>query len=112
MLIVSIAALIAFSFVMGRGIRFALMTTARRQADNQEVAEILGGSILYAAAYAILWIWEPHKLIANSIPSIMFVMFTIVTAAYFYRRIGALIDGRDRRRQERRHGEESRRVGP
>jgi hypothetical protein len=32
----------------------------------------------------------------------MFVMFTIVTAAYFYRRMGALIVGRNRRRQERR----------
>jgi len=112
MLIVSIAALIAFGFVMARGARFALKPGERRRADDHEVAEILIGSILYVAAYAIIWIWEPHKLINNSIPSIMFVMFTIVTAAYFYRRMGALIVGRNRRRQERRVEPEQDRRAP
>jgi cbb3-type cytochrome oxidase subunit 3 len=110
MLIVSIAALFAFAMVMGRSIIFAFRTNDRRQADNAEVAYILMNSILYTAAYAALWIWEPAKLINNSIPSIMFVMFTIVSASYFYRRIGALIDGRNRRRVERRSGADSRRA--
>jgi cbb3-type cytochrome oxidase subunit 3 len=112
MLIVSIAALVAFGLVMARAIFFACRTTDRRQADNAEVAYILMNSILYTAAYIVLWRWEPEKLINNSIPSVMFVMFTIVSAAYFYRRIGALIDGRNRRRTERRHNPEQDRRAP
>ena len=112
MFIVSIAALVAFALVIGRSIRFAFITTDRRQADNAEVGYILMNSLLYTAAYVALWIWEPAKLINNSIPSIMFVMFTIVSAAYFYRRIGAMIDGRNRRRTERRHNPEQDRRAP
>lgn len=102
MLIVSIAAMLAYGFVIARCAVFAIATTGQRQADNAEVGYLLMNAILYVSAYGLLWLLEPHKLIANSVPSIMFVMFTIVTAAYFYRRIGALIDGRNRRRTERR----------
>ncbi|UZJ58573.1 hypothetical protein OKW98_18525 [Pseudomonas sp. KU26590] len=109
MLIVSIAALIAFSMVIGRAILFSFRAKGCRQADSAEVAYILTNSLLYTAAYIALWIWEPAKLINNSIPSIMFVMFTIVSASYFYRRIGAMTDGRNRRRIERR-GADSRRA--
>lgn len=105
MLIASIAALIAYAFVISRAALFALVTSDRRQADNAEVGYILMNAVLYEGAFACLWFLEPQKLITNSPASTMFVMFTIVSAAYFFRRIGALIDGRDRRRGERRDRE-------
>lgn len=102
MLIASIGALIAYALVIGRAAIFAWVTTDRRQADNAEVGYIMMNAILYEAAFACLWYLEPHKLVSNTAPSIMFVMFTIVTAAYFFRRIGALVIGRNRRRDNRR----------
>jgi hypothetical protein len=105
MLIVSIVAMIACALVIARAAHFALVTTDRRQADNAEVGYLLMNSVLYVAAYVYLWLFEPQKLIANSPASIMFVMFTIVSLAYFFRRVGALIDGRNRRRGQRRERE-------
>lgn len=102
MLIVSIAALLAYGLVMLRCALFALDAKPHRQADSAEVGYIVTGSILYVLAYLCLWLFEPWKLITNSPASVMFVMFTIFTAAYFYRRVGALIVGRERRTSERR----------
>jgi hypothetical protein len=105
MLIVSIVAMLACALVIARAAHFALTTNDQRQADNAEVGYLLMNSVLYTMAYAFLWCFEPQKLIVNSSASIMFVMFTIVSLAYFFRRIGALIDGRNRRRGQRRERE-------
>ncbi|PVZ19939.1 MULTISPECIES: hypothetical protein [unclassified Pseudomonas] len=107
MAIVSILALIAFLAVFVNGIRFALMTTHRRQADNCEVGFIMAGALGYVMAFVSIWLCEPWKLTANSPASTMLVGFTIFNAAYFFRRIGALIDGRERRKTERRAEDES-----
>lgn len=105
MLIVSIAAMIAYTLVCARCGLFIWKCTDRRQADTTEVAIILMNSILYICAFACLWYFERWKLVNNSVPSIMFVMFTIVSAGYWFRRVGALVDGRQRRHTARRERE-------
>ncbi|WP_263264045.1 hypothetical protein [Pseudomonas sp. RIT-PI-S] len=102
MLLISLAALVAYLLVMLRCIAFAIDTTERRQADNAEVGYILGASLLFLTSYVCLWVFEPWKLTSNSTYSAMFVGFTIFNAAYFFRRVGALIVGRNRRRGPRR----------
>lgn len=102
MLIISLAAVLAYALVLIRCVIFALHPRERRQSDNAEVGYILLSSLLLLISYACLWVFEPWKLINNSTYSAMFVGFTIFNAAYFFRRIGALIAGRDRRRGVRR----------
>lgn len=107
MLIVSTLALISFVLVFMHGAVFALQTSARRQADNCEVAFMMAVSLCYVMSFTCMWVYEPWKLTANTPPSAMFVGLTVFNAGYFFRRIGALIDGRERRRTERRAEDES-----
>jgi NADH:ubiquinone oxidoreductase subunit 6 (subunit J) len=100
MLLISLGAFLAYMLVMLRCIAFAIDTTDRRQSDNAEVGYILFSTLLLLTSYVCLWVFEPWKLTSNSPYSAMFVGFTIFTAAYFFRRVGALIVGRDRRRTE------------
>lgn len=102
MLIVSLLALLEYLAVFVQGIRFALRTNSRRQADNTEVAYIMLGSAIYVLSFAMLWFFEPWKLTYNTPPSVMLVGTTIFSASYFFRRIGAMINGRERRRTDRR----------
>lgn len=102
MILISLGAFLAYLLVMIRCIAFAIDTTDRRQADNAEVGYILCSSLLFLTSYVCLWVFEPWKLTANSTYSAMFVGFTIFNAAYFFRRVGSLIVGRDRRKGVRR----------
>lgn len=102
MLLISLAAVLAYTLVLIRCAIFAISPRERRQDDNAEVGYILLSSLLLLISYACLWVFEPWKLTNNSTYSAMFVGFTIFNAAYFFRRIGALIVGRDRRRCMRR----------
>ncbi len=102
MLIVSLLANLAYALVFARGMMFALTTSERRQADNCEVAVMMTASLLYVITFISLWVFEPWKLINNSPTSTMFVGFTILNAAYFFRRLEALTIGRERRKDERR----------
>lgn len=112
MLIVSVGSMVAFMLVFVQGIRFALATRPTRQADNCEVAFLEFASLLQVSAFCWLWFAEPWKLTYNTPASTMFVGFTIFTAGYFARRIGALITGRERRKSERQveDGHADRRV--
>jgi glucan phosphoethanolaminetransferase (alkaline phosphatase superfamily) len=107
MLIVSMLALISFILVFIHGLVFAVLPRPRRQADNCEVAFIMAESFCYVMAFICLWMYEPWKLTANTPPSAMLVGLTIFNAGYFFRRIGALIDGRERRRNQRRAEDDS-----
>ncbi|WP_148485278.1 hypothetical protein [Pseudomonas massiliensis] len=107
MLIVSMLALISFVLVFIHGAVFALLPRPRRQADNCEVAFMMAVAFCYVVTFTFLWVYEPWKLTANTPPSAMFVGLTIFNAGYFFRRIGALIDGRERRRNQRRAEDES-----
>lgn len=102
MLIVSLLANLAYAMVFARGAVFAIMTTDRRQADNCEVAFIMAGALVYIVTFICLWLFEPWKMTNNSPYSAMFVGSTIFHAAYFFRRLEALIIGRERRKSERR----------
>lgn len=102
MLIITLAAVMAYAAVIARCALFAIVTSTRRQADNCEVGYILAGALLYVITYICLWLFEPWKMIANSPFSAMFVGVTIFHAAYFFRRIEALTIGRERRKDERR----------
>lgn len=102
MILISLAAFMGYLLVTIRCLVFAIDTKDRRQSDNAEVGYILGASLLFLTSYVCLWVFEPWKLTNNSTYSAMFVGFTIFNAAYFFRRVGALIVGRDRRRGVRR----------
>ncbi|MBD1553615.1 hypothetical protein [Pseudomonas typographi] len=102
MLIVSILALISFLMVFIHGAVFAVQAGHHRQADSCEVAFIMAASFCYVMSFVCLWMYEPWKLTANTPASTIFVGFTIFNAGYFFRRIGALINGRERRKQFRR----------
>jgi len=102
MLLISLGAVVAYLLVLIRCVVFALDPKDRRQSDNAEVGYILCSSLLLLISYACLWVFEPWKLTNNSTYSAMFVGFTIFNAAYFFRRVGALIIWRDRRRGVRR----------
>lgn len=102
MLLISLLANLAYAAVFARAALFALITNARRQADNCEVAFIMTGAFVYVVTFMGIWVFEPWKMTSNSPFSAMFVGSTIFHAAYFFRRLGALIVGRERRKSERR----------
>lgn len=102
MLMISIAAVVAYSLVIARCVWFASNGDRFRQDDRTEVMFIVTASTLYVLAHLYLWLAEPWKLVNNSMASALVVAHTIFCAAYFFRRIGALVDGRDRRQGQRR----------
>ncbi|WP_288463979.1 hypothetical protein [uncultured Pseudomonas sp.] len=102
MLLIAIAAVFAYSLVIARCIWFAVNGNRFRQDDRTEVMFIVTASTLYVLAHLALWLMEPWKLANNSPASSLIVAHTIFCGAYFFRRIGALVDGRDRRQIQRR----------
>ena len=102
MLLISIAAVLAYGLVIGRCVWFASNGNRFRQDDRTEVMFIVTASTLYVLAHLYLWLTEPWKLVNNSMASSLVVAHTIFCGAYFSRRIGALVDGRDRRQAQRR----------
>lgn len=106
MLLISISAVVTYGLVIARCIWFAAMGNRFRQDDRTEVMFIVTASTLYVLAHLSLWLMEPWKLVNNSMASSLVVAHTIFCGAYFFRRIGALVDGRDRRqpRARRAHG--------
>ncbi len=102
MLLISIAAVLAYGLVIARCVWFAANGNRFRQDDRTEVMFIVTASTLYVLAHMALWLMEPWKLINNSMASALVVGHTIFCGAYFFRRIGALVDGRDRRQLQRR----------
>lgn len=102
MLMISVAAFIAYGLVIARCVLFALCGNKFRQDDRTEVAFILSGCVIYMIGHIALWVYEPWKVINNSYGSAIVIGFTIFNASYYFHRIGALMDGRDRRVLHRR----------
>ncbi|RAU40178.1 hypothetical protein [Pseudomonas sp. RIT411] len=102
MLLIAITAVFAYSLVIARCIWFAANGNRFRQDDRTEVMFIVTASTLYVLAHLALWLMEPWKLASNSPASSLIVAHTIFCGGYFFRRIGALVDGRDRRQVQRR----------
>lgn len=98
MLLITIFAMLTYSLVVARCGWFVWQGGDYRQDDRAEVAHIVCASLLYLVTLVSLWVFEPWKLINNSIVGAMVLAHTIFCGSYFYRRIGALMDGRDRRK--------------
>lgn len=104
MLLISIAAVLAYALVIARCIWFAANGDRFRQDDRTEVAFIIAASCLYMFGHIAVWAYEPWKFVTNSGGAAIIIGFTLFTAAYFWHRIGALMIGRDRRVVHRRLG--------
>lgn len=102
MLLISIAAVIAYALVLGRATWFCVVGTQYRQDDRTEVAFLMAASLIFMLGHVMLWFTEPWKLVNNSVARSIFAGFTVFKAAYYFRRVGALLDGRDHRHVERR----------
>lgn len=102
MLMISVAAALAYGLVIGRCLLFAINGERFRQDDRAEAAFIFTGSLIYVFGHVAVWVYEPWKLINNTGGAAIIVGFTLFTAAYFWHRIGSLMIGRDRRVAHRR----------
>lgn len=102
MLPISFVAMLIYSLVVSRCAWFSYHGGQYRQDDRAEVAFILTASALYLITLVALWTFEPWKVVNNSIVGAMVMAQTIFCGSYFYRRVGAMMDGRDRRRLTQR----------
>lgn len=102
MFILSMVAFVMCALVLTKGIWFCAHGNQFREDDRAEVGIILAGCVTFIVVHLSLWVLEPWKVTNNSLSSSGVMAFCVYTSGYFYHRLRCMMDGRERRRGERR----------